>query len=158
MSDFGFVLEPVYTGLTTYRRVGFFESRLSDWMYEHWLKKRVRGRLYPNSASNLGDGITSSWACREPGCDISELDGFDDEMRMAVNAISKESGNPGIYTLKRQLRMLSAIGADDANGIASGGTSSSPPTRGTKLDRLASLIKCLRLFNGTEEEAEIEIV
>lgn len=158
VSDFGLVLEPVHTGTTTYRRVGSFESRLSDWMYEHWLKKRVRGRLYPNSASNLGDGITSSWACREPGCDISELDGFDDEMRMAVNAISKESGNPGIYTLKRQLRMLSAIGADDANGIASGGTSSSPPTRGTKLDRLASLIKCLRLFNGTEEEAEIEIV
>lgn len=106
----------------------------------------------------LGDGVASSWACREPGCDISELDDFDDEMRMAVNAMSQESGNLGTDTSKRQLRMLSAAEANDANGIVSGGTSSSPPTQGAKLGRLASLIKCLRLFNGTEEKAEIEIV
>lgn len=77
---------------------------------------------------------------------------------MAVNAMSQESGNLGTDTSKRQLRMLSAAEANDANGIVSGGTSSSPPTQGAKLGRLASLIKCLRLFNGTEEKAEIEIV
>jgi hypothetical protein len=159
VSDFGLVLEPVYTGSTTYRRVGSFQSRLSDWEYQDWLKDLVRGRFYPHlmrvssyadNASSLEDDVAS----RDPSFDISELDIFDNIMR-DLERLKQEKDSSGANTLEHDLCSRYAV---DLYVSSSKEFSSSKLTQSAGLNRLASLIKCLRIFNGTEEEAEIEIV
>jgi hypothetical protein len=154
VSDSGLVLEKVHSGSKTYRRVGSFESYLSDWTYEHWLKNLVRSRFYPSITSNLEDVLASGFASRDASFDISELDIFDN-ITQDLERLSQENDSSGADAPERRSTSADAV---DSYILSFNGMRSSPVTQGAKLDRLASLIRCLRLFNGTEEEAEIEIV
>jgi hypothetical protein len=153
VTDSGLVLEPVHTGSKTYRRVGSFDSSLSDWMYEHWLQKRMRGRFYPRFASNLDEGVVRSPAGRE-SFDISQLDMVEDIKQGLEHYSTQENDtpdSPGRYSPSAYPPEFYTSGVHHR-------MSSPPVTESAKQYRLASLVKCLRIFNGTEEEAEIEIV